>query len=137
NSPFASSTRRLGIMVTGPFWRNEPNAPGVADRPFWRNEPNSQVIPDFGETNPMPKNRLGSFWRNEPNPLNPVVPAKARTHDHRPVFMGPGSRCARPGRRWAGRFWRNEPNSRMQAVGLPFATPCFFTPPAGRGNAAN
>src|SRR5262249_22184512 len=120
----------------GPLWRNEPNA-GLADRPFWRNEPNSQLIPDFGETNPMPKSRLRSFWRNEPNPLNPVVPAKAGTHDHRPVFMGPGSRCARPGRRWSGQFWRSEPNSRMQAVGLPFATPCFFTPPAGRANAAN
>src|SRR5262245_10592170 len=71
----------------------------------------------FGETNPMPKNRLGSFWRNEPNPLNPVVPAKAGTHDHRPVFMGPGSRCARPGRRWSGRFWRNEPNAEKKRLG--------------------
>jgi hypothetical protein len=29
--------------------------------------------------------------------LCPVVPAQAGTHDHRPVFTGPGSRCARPG----------------------------------------
>jgi hypothetical protein len=47
---------------------------------FWRNEPNR----DFGETNPIL--------------LNPVVPAQAGTHDHQPVFMGPGSRYARPGR---------------------------------------
>jgi hypothetical protein len=28
-----------------------------------------------------------------------VVPAQAGTHDHRPMVMGPGSRCARAGRR--------------------------------------
>jgi hypothetical protein len=38
----------------------------------------------FGETNPIV--------------LNPVVPAKAGTPDHRPLFMGPGSSFARPGR---------------------------------------
>jgi hypothetical protein len=37
-------------------------------------------------------------------------PAQAETHDHRPVFMGAGSRCARPGRRWSDAFWLNEPN---------------------------
>ncbi len=34
--------------------------------------------------------------------LSPVVPAQAGTHDHRPVFMGPDSRYARPGRRSLG-----------------------------------
>jgi|GraSoiStandDraft_41_1057321.scaffolds.fasta_scaffold38469_3 hypothetical protein len=40
-----------------------------------------------------------AFWPNEPKYTAAVVPAKAGTHDHRPVFMGPGSRYARPGRR--------------------------------------
>ena len=40
-----------------------------------------------------------AFWPNEPKYTAAVVPAKAGTHDYRPVFMGPGSRYARPGRR--------------------------------------
>jgi hypothetical protein len=51
---------------------------------FWPNEPNHH----FGQTNPTC--------------LTVVVLAQAGTHDHRPVFMGPGSRCARPGRRSVG-----------------------------------
>jgi hypothetical protein len=45
----------------------------------------------------------GSVTLSQGNP-------QAGTHDHRPVFMGPGSRCARPGRRWSDAFWPNEPN---------------------------
>jgi hypothetical protein len=44
---------------------------------FWPNEPNC----DFGQTKP---------------PIL-VVPAEG-TQDHWPLFMGPGSRCAQPGR---------------------------------------
>src|SRR6266581_946156 len=52
--------------MTGPFWRNEPNArrsrssilakrtQRSCDPGFWRNEPNTEK-------------RLRSFWRNEPN----------------------------------------------------------------------
>ena len=104
---------------------------------FWRNKPNARLSRSAILAKRTQQSGDPGFWRNEPNALNPVVPAKAGTHDHRPVFMGPGSRCARPGRRWSGRFWRNEPNSPMQAVRLPFATACFFTPPAGRANATN
>src|SRR5262249_25621912 len=108
--------------MTGPFWRNEPDA----------RRSRSSILAKRTQSSGDP-----GFWRNEANRLNTVVPARgaprrwrrgdpvAGTHDHWPVFMGPGSRCARPGRRWWGRFWRNEPNSRIQAVRLPFATACF------------
>src|SRR5262249_44206301 len=77
---------------------------------WWRRAPPTRFLPGPRVLTRAPCSPPLSTSRPRPKASSrsddlfpPVVPAKAGTHDHGPVFMGPGSRCAGQGRGWRRR----------------------------------